>query len=145
MRLCRGAGAERFVGLVEVEELLELPLVGRAENRFRLGALEACDKLAELGLDVGVFNMRWAKPLDAELVREAAKTGHIFTLEDNSVVGGFGSGVLETLSELGELARVTRIGLPDDFVTQGSVADLDKALGLDAAGVAATIGKALGR
>lgn len=108
-------------------------------------ALEASDKLAELGLDVGVFNMRWAKPLDAELVQEAAKTGHIFTLEDNSVVGGFGSGVLETLSELGELARVTRIGLPDDFVTQGSVADLDKALGLDAAGVAATIGKALGR
>ena len=78
-------------------------------------------------------------------MHEAAKTGHIFTLEDNSVVGGFGSGVLETLSELGELARATRIGLPDDFVTQGSVADLDKALGLDAAGVAATIGKALGR
>ena len=44
-----------------------------------------------------------------------------------------------------ELARVTRIGLPDDFVTQGSVADLDKALGLDAAGVASTVGKALGR
>ena len=52
LRLCRGAGAERFVWLVEVEEFLEFPFVGRAENRFRLGALEAC---GELGVARVVF------------------------------------------------------------------------------------------
>ena len=91
------------------------------------------------GIDLAVRDMRWVKPIDEDAVREAARTGRIFTLEDGVVTGGFGSGVLEQLAGMGVACPVTRFGIPDAFVTQGPTDRLFEELGLDAAGIAAAV------
>ncbi|MBI4371369.1 MAG: 1-deoxy-D-xylulose-5-phosphate synthase, partial [Elusimicrobia bacterium] len=72
-------------------------------------ALEAAQKLEDLGYSCGVVNMRFVKPLDVELLKEcAAKTPRLVTIEDNVIAGGFGSAVLETLTP--GRAEVLRLG-----------------------------------
>jgi 1-deoxy-D-xylulose-5-phosphate synthase len=103
-------------------------------------ALEAAELLKEQGIFASVVNARFVKPLDRELIlSEAAKTGLLVTVEENALMGGFGSAVLELLSDEGQSqVRVKRIGIPDSFVEQGSQAQLRADLGLDGAGIAAT-------
>jgi 1-deoxy-D-xylulose-5-phosphate synthase len=76
------------------------------------------DKLAaRLGVRVGVVNARFAKPVDATLLVQQAKSAKlIVTLEDGAVTGGFGTGVVETLAEVGLRPPVLRLGWPDCFV-----------------------------
>jgi len=76
------------------------------------------DKLAaETGLSVGVVNARFAKPIDATLLVEQAKSAKlIVTLEDGAVTGGFGTGALEVLAEHGVRTPIVRLGWPDRFV-----------------------------
>jgi len=76
------------------------------------------DKLtAETGLTVGVVNARFAKPIDATLLVEQAKSAKlIVTLEDGAVTGGFGTGALEVLAEHGVRTSIVRLGWPDRFV-----------------------------
>jgi 1-deoxy-D-xylulose-5-phosphate synthase len=90
---------------------------------------------SEEGLDVGVVDARFAKPLDRDLLlAQAAEARLIVTLEDGVVTGGFGSGVLETLTEAGLNTPVERLGWPDVFVDHGSsVAELRAAHGLSPA------------
>src|SRR5918995_1951519 len=84
-------------------------------------ALEAADVLSERGLDVTVADARFAKPLDAVLLaRLAASHDLLVTVEEGVLPGGFGSGVWETLSEIGDAPRVLRVGLPDRYVTHGA-------------------------
>ena len=80
------------------------------------------DEIArETGLKIGVVNARFAKPLDESLLRDHANSAQlIVTFEDNVVQGGFGSGVLEFVSENDLSASVLRIGWPDQFVEHGS-------------------------
>jgi 1-deoxy-D-xylulose-5-phosphate synthase len=103
-------------------------------------ALEAADLLRERGIFASVVNARFVKPLDRELIlAEAAKTGVLVTVEENSLMGGFGSAVLELLSDEGlSQVRLKRIGIPDSFIEQGSQAQLRADLGLNGAGIAAT-------
>jgi 1-deoxy-D-xylulose-5-phosphate synthase len=77
------------------------------------------------------------------LVAEATDNGPVFTLEENVLEGGFGSAVLEMLCDAGVHVPVTRIGLPDKFVEQGSQSELRSRYGIDAAGVVKVIMKAL--
>lgn len=86
----------------------------------------------EDGLSVGVVNARFAKPLDeALLLEQAEQVSLIVTLEDHVRAGGFGSAVLETLSDHQHPAPVLRIGWPDEFIGHGSsVAELRAAHGL---------------
>jgi 1-deoxy-D-xylulose-5-phosphate synthase len=102
-------------------------------------ALEAADLLKARGIFASVVNARFVKPLDRDLIlAEAAKTGVLVTVEENALMGGFGSAVLELLSDEGQSqVRLKRIGIPDDFVEQGSQAQLRADLGLDGAGIAA--------
>ncbi len=81
-------------------------------------ALQLAEKLtAQTGLSVGVVNARFAKPIDASLLAEQAKSAKlIVTLEDGAVTGGFGTGVLEALAEHGGRTPVVRLGWPDRFV-----------------------------
>ena len=103
-------------------------------------ALAAAELLAEEGLSLTVLDARFVKPLDAELlVAEAQRCGRVITVEENALMGGFGSAVLETLNDYGVLVPVCRFGLPDRFVPQGTQAELRQLLGLDAKGLAATI------
>jgi 1-deoxy-D-xylulose-5-phosphate synthase len=80
------------------------------------------DKLAaETGLTVGVVNARFAKPIDGSLLVEQARAAKlIVTLEDGTITGGFGTGVLETLAEHGVCTPVVRLGWPDKFIGHAS-------------------------
>jgi 1-deoxy-D-xylulose-5-phosphate synthase len=103
-------------------------------------ALGAADLLAERGLDVTVADARFAKPLDAVLLAQlAAEHDVIVTVEEGVLMGGFGSAVLEHLSDTGAASRVLRIGLPDRFVTHGAPALLHEEVGFTAERIAERI------
>ncbi|HKL25072.1 MAG TPA: 1-deoxy-D-xylulose-5-phosphate synthase [Desulfuromonadales bacterium] len=103
-------------------------------------ALAVADLLAEEGFSLAVLDARFVKPLDAKLlVAEAQRCGRMITVEENALLGGFGSGVLEVLNEYGVLVPVCRFGLPDRFVEQGSQEQLRQRLGLDVDSLAATV------
>ncbi|QWV94303.1 1-deoxy-D-xylulose-5-phosphate synthase [Geomonas oryzisoli] len=103
-------------------------------------ALEAAALLKQKGIFASVVNARFVKPLDRELIlAEAGRTGCVVTVEENALLGGFGSAVLEAVADAGLTGvRVKRIGIPDSFIEQGSQAQLRADLGLDGAGIAAT-------
>ncbi|MCL1890604.1 MAG: 1-deoxy-D-xylulose-5-phosphate synthase [Coriobacteriia bacterium] len=116
-----------------------------AVGRFVGLALAVADLLAEQGIKARVENMLWVKPLDEQAVSAAAKTKLIVTLEDGTTTGGFGSAVLESLARLDKPSQtpVLTLGLPDEFITHGSVACLFESLGLTAPQITATILKKL--
>jgi 1-deoxy-D-xylulose-5-phosphate synthase len=109
-------------------------------------ALEAAALLACEGVQAAVWDMRWVKPVDREAVAQAAQTPLVVTLEEGTIVGGFGSAVLEALAlrEVCCSPRTLTLGLPDAFVFHGSTAQLFEDLGLTAPQIAATIQDALG-
>lgn len=103
-------------------------------------AMEAAEMLAHEGIDLTVVNARFVKPLDRNLMLSLARTLPVlFTLEENTVIGGFGSAVLELLEEEGISLPVVRIGFPDLYVEQGEQAELRALHRLDAAGIAQRI------
>ena len=109
-------------------------------------ALQAAQALALEGVELAVMNVRFVKPLDRELILSLARTGSLFTLEENVLQGGFGSSVLELLEEEGVTGvSVTRLGFPDSFVEQGEQGELKALYGLDAAGIAQSIRLARGK
>ena len=113
-------------------------------------AQEAAETLRDEGLDVGVVNARFAKPIDHELVARAVREcAFVVTVEEAALMGGFGSAVLEVAAEVdGKVdskidgpvakARIHRLGVPDCFVEHADRGELLADLGLDAAGIAAT-------
>jgi 1-deoxy-D-xylulose-5-phosphate synthase len=143
VRYPRGAG----VGVDAGTDLETVPL-GKAEIR-RQGqglcilafgtllypALQVAEKL-----NATVVNMRWAKPLDKEMVLKMA-TSHdrLVTLEDACVMGGAGSAVCEALQQAGVLKPVLTLGLPDEFIEHGDPVKLMALQGLDAAGIEKSI------
>lgn len=142
VRYPRGSGA----GVSITEPMHSLP-IGKAEvlregkdvclwaiGSMVQSALQAADKLAERGISAGVVNMRFAKPLDEELLLEqAAQYGKIVTLEEGVLQGGVGSAVLETLNaaKMLQKCQVLTLGIPDEFVLHGDKKLLFKDLGLD--------------
>jgi 1-deoxy-D-xylulose-5-phosphate synthase len=107
-------------------------------------ALEAADRLAEQGLEVTVADARFAKPLDAELLRRlAAEHELVVTAEEGVLAGGFGTGVWELLSEHGHVPRILRVGLPDRFVAHGAPALLHEEIGFTGERIAERIQAAL--
>ncbi len=107
-------------------------------------ALEAAQLLSGEGYDLAVVNARFIKPLDRDLLLEMAASGHIFTIEENALKGGFGTAVLELFEEAGQnQVSVTRIGYPDRFVEQGEQAELLQRYGLTTAGICDRVRTAL--
>ncbi len=93
---------------------------------------------------IAFYDMRFIKPLDERLLKEIAeKFQNIITVEDGVREGGFGSAVIEWMADNGYAPRTTRLGLPDDFVEQGTVAELQHIVGIDADGIRKAIEKAL--
>lgn len=154
VRYPRGAGP----GVAIEKDMRAIP-VGRAETRRRCGTgvptgrriallafgamLRPALQVAE-ELDATVINMRFVKPLDETVVREAAAAHDlIVTLEENVVMGGAGSAVLECLQHDRLTIHVLQLGLPDQFVEHGDPTGLLAECGLDAAGVRARIHEAL--
>jgi 1-deoxy-D-xylulose-5-phosphate synthase len=106
---------------------------------------DAAARLESQGLSVRVCDMRWVKPVDAEAVRHAAQSSRLIcTVEDGTVCGGFGSAVLECMSDEGLTCPTLRLGLPDAFVGHGSVDELFGSMGLDGSGIAASVTQRLG-
>ncbi len=91
-------------------------------------------------LDLTVADMRWAKPLDTELLLQLASTHDAFvTVEEGAVMGGAGSAVVEALNAAGIAKPVLQLGLRDEYAPHGDPAKLLAMQGLDAAGIEASI------
>ncbi len=98
----------------------------------------------ETGLSIAHYDARFVKPIDEALLRQICrKFKKIITIEDGTIIGGFGAAVLEFVSEHKYLVDVTRIGLPDQFVEHGSPDELYKLLELDEDGLYRKITKVL--
>jgi len=139
VRYPRGAGLG-----VTVDASLEPIPIGKGEIR-RHGqrvALLAFGNMLAPALEAGeafnatVANMRFVKPLDAELIDELARTHELLvTLEENVIAGGAGSGVNEYLAASGAACRAVNLGLPDQFIEHGEPKQLMADCGLDVAGI----------
>jgi 1-deoxy-D-xylulose-5-phosphate synthase len=150
VRYARGTGP----GAAIAKEMVALP-IGRGEVRRRgksfailpkkvailafgtmlKPALEAAEEL-----DATVANMRFVKPLDEALVRELADTHDLLvTVEENVIMGGAGSAVLEALQKSGRNASVLQLGLPDRFIDQGDPGTQLAHAGLNKEGIVKSI------
>ncbi len=109
-------------------------------------ALAAAETLRARGIDAGVVNARFVKPLDtAMLDRVAGTDAFVFTVEDNALLGGFGSAVNEYWVARGhDTSALKNLGLPDRFIDHGDRDGLMAELGLDAAGLVRSALTALG-
>ena len=143
VRYPRGAGA----GVAPLADLEGLPYgKGEIRRQGRTTAILAFGSLlypalqAGQALDATVVNMRWAKPLDTELLaRIAREHEQIVTVEEGVVMGGAGSAVMEALQAMGLVRPVLQPGLPDQFIEHGDPAKLLALQGLDAEGIEAAI------
>jgi 1-deoxy-D-xylulose-5-phosphate synthase len=143
VRYPRGTG----VGAAVCEEMCALPLgtgelrrFGRKVAILSFGTMLAPALAAGEVLHASVANMRFIKPLDAELVLRLAREHELLvTVEENTVQGGAGSAVAECLQQHGITASLLQLGLPDGFIEQGEHGQLLADCGLDAAGLVKSI------
>ncbi|MFT3733792.1 MAG: 1-deoxy-D-xylulose-5-phosphate synthase [Rhodocyclaceae bacterium] len=143
VRYPRGSG----LGITPSAELDTLP-VGKGEIRrqgkgvalLSFGSMLGAALQAGDSLDATVANMRFIKPLDAELTCELARQHDlVVTLEENAVISGAGSEVSRVLAEAGIQTPVLQIGLPDHFIDHGDQQQLMQLIGLDAAHITTTV------
>jgi len=155
LRYPRGAG----LGVALDEDLKELE-IGKAEVLregtdlaiFAFGhmvypALETAELLAEKNISAAVINARFAKPVDKDLIfKYAVSTGRLATIEEHSVMGGFGSAVLEALheTEVGGKTEVKCIGVEDSVIEHGAPAIIRKNLKLDPESMCKTLEEFVG-
>jgi 1-deoxy-D-xylulose-5-phosphate synthase len=103
-------------------------------------AIKAAELLKARGVDAGVADMRFIKPLDGELIKEmAGVAGRLVTAEDNALETGFGSAVLEYLNANAIQSNVLRLGIPDRYIEQGRPDELYEDLGLSSGKMADNI------
>jgi len=139
VRYPRGAGAGTELP-VHIESLPygkgEVRRRGRGVALLAFGTLLYPALQAAESLGATVVNMRWAKPLDLELLREVAQSHDaLVTLEEGAIAGGAGSAVIEALQAMAIARPVLQLGLPDSFIEHGDPAKLLSMLGLDALGI----------
>ncbi|MDY0017065.1 MAG: 1-deoxy-D-xylulose-5-phosphate synthase [Candidatus Delongbacteria bacterium] len=111
--------------------------VGNITNQV----LKACVILKEKGINPAVFDMKFIKPLDTDILDEVySGYKNIITVEEGSLTGGFGSAVMEYYNYKGNNnVNLKRIGIPDKFIEHGSTDKLMKKIGLDSEGIAASV------
>ena len=148
VRYPRGSGAG-----VAVQSSLEGLPFGKGEIRrqgqgiaiLAFGTLLQPALVAAEALGATVVNMRWAKPLDTELLLQVARSHQaLVTVEEGATMGGAGSAVLEALQAAGLELPVLQLGLADVFIEHGDPAHLLKLQGLDATGMQASITQRFG-
>jgi 1-deoxy-D-xylulose-5-phosphate synthase len=143
IRYPRGAG----IGAVIKPELTTIE-IGKGEIKrtgqkiaiLAFGSMVAPSVTAGETLNATVANMRFVKPLDVELVKQlAADHDYFVTVEEGCIMGGAGAAVTEALAAEGIVKPVLMLGLPDKFIDHGDPAKLLASVGLDAAGITASI------
>ncbi|MDR5829086.1 1-deoxy-D-xylulose-5-phosphate synthase [Caballeronia sp. LP006] len=150
VRYPRGAGT----GVATVKQMTAIPL-GKGEVRressqklgsgkriavLAFGTMVAPSLVAAEELDLTVANMRFVKPVDADLLRELAATHDaLVTIEEGAIMGGAGSACVEALLASSVVKPVLQLGLPDVFIDHGDPAKLLASVGLDGAGIATSI------
>ncbi|MDR1781034.1 MAG: 1-deoxy-D-xylulose-5-phosphate synthase [Tannerella sp.] len=103
-------------------------------------ARKAIEILAKESFSVAHYDMIFLKPIDEDILHEVgAKFRHIITVENGTLTGGLGSAVSEFMVENGYGARIKRLGVGDEFVAHGSIAELQRSCGLDAESIAAAV------
>ncbi|ACA87744.1 1-deoxy-D-xylulose-5-phosphate synthase [Shewanella woodyi] len=130
-------------GAPQIEEMTALPIgkglikrQGQKVAILNFGTLLASVLTAGESLDATVADMRFVKPLDVELIKELANSHDVLvTVEENAIMGGAGSGVLELLQQLKQPMPVLQLGLPDEFIKHGDSGEIIAELKLDAAGI----------
>lgn len=137
---------EAYDGLQEFRAPIEL---GKSEMLYEESQIailaygsmvKEAEKVRELlkndGYSVTIVNARFAKPIDTQMIDRLCKThDYLVTMEENVLKGGFGEVVLEYATENHKEIRVIRIGIPDEFIEQGSVEQLFKVAEIDAESV----------
>ena len=97
---------------------------------------EAAQKLSQEGIEIGHFDMRFAKPIDTELIDEVCENyDHIITLEDHARLGGFGSAVAEYIAEKETSPTLKIMGIPDRIVEHGTQEELHDEVGIGVTGI----------
>jgi 1-deoxy-D-xylulose-5-phosphate synthase len=138
------AGAESIERTVEAVHLGEAEVIewGRDGMLIAFGSLltnciKAAARLKADGLEVGVINARFCKPIDREtILRAVAESGFVITVEESSLLGGFGSAVLETANAAGlRTDHIRRLGLPDQYIELADRNEQLRQLGLDTDGI----------
>ena len=141
---------------VEEGPMKELP-IGRGEvlregkdvalltwGHTALDAAKAAERAESEGVGVFHVDMRWAKPLDEDILHRVGREfKRVVTVEDGVVGGGVGCAVLEWFADHGYAPMVTRLGIGDEFVEQGTVAELKAQCGYDADGIYRELTKGL--
>jgi 1-deoxy-D-xylulose-5-phosphate synthase len=113
--------------LIEGEDIAILS-IGHMGNY----AIEAANMVGQLEIHPGVYDMRFVKPLDEELLHEVLRRySMIVTVEDGCLMGGFGSAILEFMADHGYQAKVKRLGIPDRIIEHGEQIDLHRECGYD--------------
>lgn len=109
--------------------------------------VKAAEKLRQEGLEIGVINARFAKPLDRQtLLRAVEQLPLVVTVEEGTLEGGFGSALLEAANAAGlDTRHVVRLGIPDRFIEHAERGELLAELGLDVAGICRAVRAGLGR
>lgn len=109
--------------------------------------VKAAEKLRAEGIELGVINARFAKPLDkSTLLRAVEQLPLVVTIEEGCLEGGFGSALLEAASSANlDTRNITRLGIPDRFVEHAERGEILADLGLDVAGICATVRRQLER
>lgn len=107
---------------------------------------KAISEAEKEGLSVAHYDMLFLKPIDTDILDEAGKSGApVLTVEDGTVKGGLGSAVLEYFARKQYPNRVELAGIPDMFITQGTVAQLKEICGIDSKGLLYKIKKLAGK
>ena len=138
IRYPRGTAAKRNSEASIITGKSERVISGKDAEIWSIGRMldtevEISEKAKAAGIDIGVVNARFAKPLDeAALYASADRTRLIITIEDNVLTAGFGQSVLAALNKYGSRTPVMMFGWPDKFIEHGTCEELEKAYGLDA-------------
>lgn len=108
--------------------------------------VEATERLKKENVSICHYDMRFAKPLDEEILHRVFKEFEfVITIEDGTTTGGFGSAVIEFMTENQYSAHVKRMGVPDRFIDQGTPEELYRECGFDAEGIFTTVKQFLKR
>ena len=102
-------------------------------------ATEACKQLSAIGIEATHYDMRFLKPIDEEILNKVFREhDKVITIEDGTIIGGLGSAVIEFMNDHNYRASIKRLGVPDSFIEQGTVAELYRICGCDTQGIIET-------